>query len=130
MASIPLLTVEDLDTLGRTVNVPGRLVRSWSQLTRVVRERLHPGRGGTPRARTYRNSGHYLAFEVTTRGELAIEFGGMAHSGQRVALGRLDARWDELGLTGPYRIVLRDREHTLNTFCAVLERYLSLPELT
>lgn len=127
---IPILTTAELDGIHERANAPGRLAKSWTQLTRVVRERLHPGGGGTPRARTYRNTGHYLVFEVTARGELAIEFGGMAHSGQRVALGRLDARWDELGLTGPYRIVLRDREHTLNTFCVVLERYLPLPELT
>lgn len=129
---IPILTTAELNGIHEQANAPGRLAKSWTQLTRVVRERLTPGSGGAPRGRTrtYRNTDHYLVFEVTARGGLSIEFGGMAHSGQRVVLGRLDARWDELGLTGPYRIVLRDREHTLNTFCVVLERYLPLPELT
>lgn len=43
------------------------------------------------------------------------------------ALGRLDARWDEIGLTGPYRVVLREKVDTINTFVAVLEDYLGLP---
>ena len=131
MASIPLLTVEDLDTLGRTVNVPGRLVRSWSQLTRVVRERLmsdRQQRRGVPRSRLYRDESHYLVLTVAVTGTLEIAFGRLTQSDERLCLGRLVARWDELGLTGPYEIHLREREHTLNTVAAVLEHYLALPE--
>ncbi|MCW5580033.1 MAG: hypothetical protein KIS72_01640 [Luteimonas sp.] len=126
---IPILTTAELDGIHERANAPGRLAKSWIQLTRVVRERLAPGGAARARTRTFRNGGHYLVLEVTAGGALSIEFGGMAASGRRVVLGRLDARWDELGLTGPYRILVREREHTLNTFCVVLERYLSLPEL-
>ncbi|WP_165967512.1 hypothetical protein [Luteimonas aestuarii] len=33
------------------------------------------------------------------------------------------------GLTGPYDISFHGREHTLNTFCVVLEDCLGLPEV-
>lgn len=132
MATIPVLTEDQLDGIDREVNVPGRLVRSWSQLTRLVRGRLAPARpgGDAARKRLYRNESHYLELSINAAGALAIEFGRLTLGDERLQLGRLGARWDELGLTGPYAVSLREREHTLNTFCAVLEHYLTLPELS
>lgn len=129
MAAIPLLTAEDLDDIDRGANVPGRLAKSWALLTRLIRERLARATGGKSmvRERTYRDDAHYLAFAVDAYGNLAIEFGGLSRAGKRLMVGRLGAHWDELGLTGPYRVQLRGRTHTLNTFCVVLERYLHLP---
>ena len=131
MTTIPVLTEQELDNIGRVANAPGRLVKCWSQLTRVVRDRLmtaHQIRRGAPRSRVYRDANHYLELSVTPQGALLIEFGQFAHGDVRQRRGRLAARWDELGLTGPYDVTLRDSEHTLNTFCAVLEHYLTLPE--
>ncbi|MCA0395063.1 MAG: hypothetical protein LCH70_13265 [Proteobacteria bacterium] len=125
-------TASELSAIDRDANGPGRLARSWTQMTRLVRERLlDPAapRQVRARARIYRDGHHFLGLAISAHGDLSIEFGALDRAGQRVTTGRLHARWDALGLTGPYRIAVRGREHTLNTFCVVLERYLALPEL-
>lgn len=131
-STIPTLTPEELERIGRAANTPGRLAKSWAQLTRLLRDRLQPGMSPKPRARRrlYRDQSHYLVFQSAASGELQIEFGRMGPSGEQVRIGCLKARWDELGLTGPYDITFRGREHTLNTFCVVLEHYLGLPEVS
>lgn len=127
---IPPLTAENLAGIERVAAGSGRLARSWAQMTQAVRDRLSLGAGKRPRAqaRLYANQTHYVVFDVASTAELAIEFGIFGMGGERQRLGRLQARWDELGLTGPYRIAIRGREHALGTFVAVLQHYLTLPE--
>lgn len=129
---IPPLTAEALEDIDRTANAPGRLGKSWAQLTRVAQERLGAGTRKKPGARTrmYRDGEHYVVFGLAATKELVIEFGRVGPGNERQRLGRLQAHWDELGLTGPYRIAVRGREHSLNTFCVVLEPYLALPEIS
>ena len=129
MTIIPVLTQEDLQAIEATVEIPGQLAKSWMALTRLVRERL-PGLASGKAAALdslYRNETHYLALAIGSDGELKLDFGTLDANLRQFPVGRLSARWDELGVTGPYRVLVRDREYSLNVFCAVLERYLDLP---
>ncbi len=96
-----------------------------------MRDRLAPGAGRKPRLRTrqYRDGANYVAFSLLSATEFVIELGRLNENSEPLRLGRLQAHWDELGVTGPYRITLRGREHALGTFVAVLEHYLTLPEV-
>ncbi len=127
IANIPLLTGDELDAIRAVADGPGRLARSWTLLTRLVRKRLAPEATPAPIQRVYRDRTHFLGLQLGRDQALHIEFGPLRPSGAPVPVGRLSARWDGLGLTGPYRILLREREETINTFCAVLEPYLHLP---
>ena len=128
---IPLLTTEELEGISSAANGPGRLAKSWPQLTRIVRDRLAPGAGRKPRVRKrlYRDGANYVAFSLVSATDFVIELGRLNENSEPLRLGHLQAHWDELGVTGPYRITLRGREHTLGTFVAVLEHYLTLPEM-
>lgn len=128
---IPALTAEELAAIERAASGPGRLAKSWTQLTLLIRERLGTGAAKKPRARLrqYGNGTSYAVFRLGAAADVAIEFGFINAQHERQRLGALQARWDELGLTGPYRIVIRGREHKLGTFGAVLEQYLTLPEI-
>lgn len=126
---IPLLTIDQLDALRSASEGPGQVARSWMTLTRLVRDRLRsPGAGawrhGTSRA--YSDTLHFMSLSLESSGVLRIEF-GICRARAQVMVGSLSARWDEIGLTGPYRISIRGREESLNTFCAVLAPYLALP---
>ena len=126
-----MLTVEELANIERIAGGPGRLAKGWAQLTRLVRDRLALGAKRKPRlvARQYGDGTHYAVFSLVSANEFAIELGRIDANLERSRIGRLQAHWDELGVTGPYRIALRGREHTLGTFVAVLEHYLTLPEM-
>ena len=130
-ASIRLLTADELADIERVANGSGRLAKAWAQLTQVVRERLGHGVLKKSRARTrvYGDGDNYVFFRLGRDTELTIEFGFVGADREQQRLGHLRAHWDELGLTGPYRVIIRGREHGLGTFAAVLERYLTLPEL-
>ena len=126
---IPLLTHALLEGIRKDAAAPGQVARSWVTLTRVVRQRLLTERTARRNGalRSYRSATHYLSLELARDHCVVIEFGACRAGGRRSAIGRLDARWDEIGLTGPYRIVVRDRADTLTTFNAVLQDYLLLP---
>ncbi|MCR6664151.1 MAG: hypothetical protein NVV60_13625 [Luteimonas sp.] len=129
MADIPLLTHELLDGFRKAAAAPGRVAWSWMTVTRLVQQRLRSAqRGRGLVGRSFHGSAtHYLSVEMISGRGVAIEFGVRNSTGGVSALGRLDARWDEIGLTGPYRVVLREKVDTINTFVAVLEDYLGLP---
>lgn len=128
-AEIPLLTIDQLDAIRVASEGPGQVARSWMTLTRLVRDRLRSPKAGAWRngaSRAYADGMHYMSLSLGGSGVLRIEF-GVRRSSAEVVVGSLTARWDEIGLTGPYLISIRDRDENLNTFCAALEPYLELP---
>lgn len=128
MSTIPLLTLEDLAALRERSEAPGQLARTWTALTREVALRLGNSRPWVrTRRRTYADERHYLHFEMDREGAVAIAFGSFKRDGGCIPVGQLAARWDAVGLTGPYRVLLRGRAYPLATFHAALEPYLSLP---
>lgn len=130
MEGVPLLTAEELEQLCATGASPGRLAKSWVRITRLLDERVvRPTRQGRLRGRrVYRDTRNFLDLAFHADGRIDMAFGVRGgHGGQR-SVGRLQAHWDEIGLTGPYDIEIRERPRTLGEFCAVLEDYLELPE--
>lgn len=132
MSKIIVLVKEDLDIIYARESSPGQLGRSLLKLSRLVDSRLIKNLGFSPQrqlGRLFGDEANFLSFILSSDSRLAIEFGVRFRDGRRTSNGFLHARWDGIGVAGPYRIEIKGAERSVNDFCEVLELYLHLPEL-
>lgn len=132
MSKIIVLVKEDLEIIYARKISPGQLGRSMLKLSRLVNSRLIKDRGFFPQRQhgsLFGDEANFLSFILSSDSQLAIEFGVRLRDGRRTTSGYLHARWDGIGVTGPYRIEIKGEERCIEDFCAVLELYLHLPAL-